>query len=146
MTSTTPLPLSVALREILIQVAAYEAANASRGDVAAKVFDYIATGGFAQRISSMIEVIVEQRSDSAKGQRAMQQFWRAEDTRLRSLEAELASMVGDLLGLGATLPEKARFDHVAAPAEVPATGVVLTPSRRIALQRVPPQGQVKPSA
>jgi hypothetical protein len=128
--------LAVALREILVQVAAYERANASRGDAAARVFDYIATGDFSGRISSMIKAISDQRTDSARGQRAMQQFWQAEDTRLRILEAGLASLVGDLLGLGATVSETARFDHL-VPRDTEQREAVLPGTRGTTLRRVP---------
>ena len=40
------LLLSMTLREIVVRAAAYEAANANREGVSARVYDYIATGDF----------------------------------------------------------------------------------------------------
>ena len=131
------LPLAVALRAILVQIAGYEAANAARADVACRVFDYIATGGFTQHVSSMCDTVTAQRIDSTKIQKAMQQFLKAEETRLTSLENELASMVGELLGLGATICDSVRFDHVATSTGVTKPRAVLVRVPRTALRRVP---------
>ena len=140
------LPLAVALRAILVQIAGYEAANATRADVACRVFDYIATGGFTQHVSSMCDTVTAQRIDSTKIQKAMQQFLKAEETRLTSLENELASMVGELLGLGATICDSVRFDHVATSTGVTKPRAVLVRVPRTALRRVPAQRRVQPSA
>jgi hypothetical protein len=104
------LALGLALREIILKVASFQAANASRDVASAKVYDYIATGSFAQRIISMVETISCQRDHLFKEQRAQQQSWKIREAQLQSFETQLACMVGDLLGLGATIPEPARFE------------------------------------
>ena len=101
---------------------------------------------FFQHVSSMCDTVTAQRIDSTKIQKAMQQFLKAEETRLTSLENELASMVGELLGLGATICDSVRFDHVATSTGVTKPRAVLVRVPRTALRRVPAQRRVQPSA
>lgn len=123
------LLLSMALREIVLQAAAYEVANANREEVSAKVYDYVATGGFGRRVASMVLTMSNQRADWAKLETTVLRLCKAGETRLKCLERELALMVGDLLGLGAALPEEATIE-----------GDLLSPATTLSL--VPPGPQL----
>ena len=54
---------------------------------------------------------------------------KAGETGLKSLERDLSSMVGDLLGLGAALPDEAQFDgDTPSP---PTTLSLVTPEQQL---------------
>ena len=67
--------LAMALRHGLVQVAGYRAANALRQDAEGKVFDYIATGGFAPRVLELCRAIVHMQEQLRKERMAATRLW-----------------------------------------------------------------------
>jgi hypothetical protein len=113
------LLLAFALRDGLFKIARYEAANAAREGTAVRVFDYVATGVFADRVVSMVRTLSGLRDGLAKEQRFINQAWSAREKQHQSIEAALAAIVGDLVGLEAHVPQAARFDQDMTPALPP---------------------------
>jgi hypothetical protein len=98
------------LRAILLQVAAYRAADAARDDSAEKVFDYIATGDFANRLQSAAKGLDALQSGLDREKRSLQQAWAERQRNIDHAYENLSFLVGDLIGLGAPVPAAARAE------------------------------------
>jgi hypothetical protein len=102
--------LAAGIRLVLIAAAQYEAANAARADTAEKVYDYIATGGFAARCEAVSRTVEEMMATLARERRYYELRWKDWERHLGTVVAGLSGIAGDLVGLGAELPPPLRAE------------------------------------
>jgi hypothetical protein len=118
--------LAAGLREAVITGWRHRVANAGRDDTAAKVYDYIATGGFADRYSAAERALDAQLETLRKEKRYYGQSWAQREQQIEKTRANLVGMVADLVRVGAELPSTALAELPAAdlavlpPGDVPA--------------------------
>jgi hypothetical protein len=117
--------LAAGLRTAVITAWRHKVANAGREDAAAKVYDYIATGGFADRYEAAERALDAQLETLRKEKRYYTQSWAQREQQIEKTRANLTGMVGDLIRAGAELPATALAELPAAvavpsPAGVPA--------------------------
>jgi len=98
------------LRWVLIAVAQYEAANAARAGTAGKVYDYIATGGFASRFEVINRAVETMMATLGKEKRYYEQRWKEWERHIETVTASLYGIAGDLVGLGAEIPPPLRAE------------------------------------
>ncbi len=103
--------LAAGLRQAIITVHRYVAANAARAGIAEKVYDYFATGGFEARYKTMEQAIDRLVMELDQDQRTSLQRWK----RLEKITAEirdqgLQGIVLDVIGLGGEIPPAARAE------------------------------------
>jgi hypothetical protein len=110
------LTLAFALRATLAELALHRHNNAARADAAGRVFDYVATGGFAHRVLSLGKYLTAQQECLDQERKAMSRIWAARQSGLDASWTILAALVGDLEGLGARMPEDVRFPLSPPPA------------------------------
>ena len=82
----------------------HKLADAGRDDTAAKVYDYIATGGFAERYAAAERALDDQLEVLRKERRYYAQAWAQREQHIGKTRANLAGMVADLIRAGAELP------------------------------------------
>jgi hypothetical protein len=104
------------MREAVTTTWRHKLANAGRDDTAAKVYDYIATGGFADRYTAAERALDEQAEVLRKEKRYYERAWAQREQQIEKTRANLAGIVADLVQIGAELPSTAL-------AELPATGL-----------------------
>jgi hypothetical protein len=112
--------LAAGLRQAIIAVHRYVAANAARAGIAEKVYDYFATGGFEARYKTMEQAIDRLVAELDQDQRTSMQRWK----RLEKITAEirdqgLQGIVLDVIGLGGEIPPAARAEIGDGPLELP---------------------------
>ena len=112
--------LAAGLRQAIIAVHRYVAANAARAGIAEKVYDYFATGGFEARYKTMEQAIDRLIAELDQDQRTSMQRWK----RLEKITAEirdqgLQGIVLDVIGLGGEIPPAARAEIGDGPWELP---------------------------
>jgi hypothetical protein len=121
--------LAAGLREAVTTAWRHELANAGRDDTAAKVYDYIATGGFADRYAAAERALDAQLETLRKEKRYYAQSWAQREQQIEKTHANLIGMVGDLIRAGAELPATALAELPAADlAALRQTGVLALPS------------------
>jgi hypothetical protein len=113
--------LAAGLRWVLIAASQYEAANAARADTSGKVYDYIATGGFASRCGAINQVIDAMTSTLGKEKRYYEQKWKEWERHIEAVTGSLYGIADDLVRLGAEVPPPLRAElpevsHPALPA------------------------------
>lgn len=116
--------LAAGLREAVITAWRHKLANAGRGDAAGKVYDYIATGGFADRYVAAERALDEQLEVLRKEKRYYEGAWSKREQQIENARASLAGMVSDLVRVGAELP-------ATALAELPAPAVAVLPRANV---------------
>jgi hypothetical protein len=99
--------LAAGLREAVITAWRHQLANAGRDDAAAKVYDYIATGGFADRYATAERALDAQLETLRKEKRYYSQAWAQREQQIEKTRLNLAGMVADLVCVGAELPPTA---------------------------------------
>jgi hypothetical protein len=102
--------LATGLRWVLIAASQYEAANAARADASGKVYDYIATGGFASRCEVVNRAIDMMTTTLGKEKRYYEQKWKEWERHIETVTGSIYGIVGDLIGLGAEVPPPLRAE------------------------------------
>jgi hypothetical protein len=101
--------LAAGLRQAIIAVSHFEAANAARAGIAGKVYDYIVTGGFQARYKAMEQALDRLAHEIDQELRTTQQRCkRLERIRVEIREEGLHGIVLDIIGLGGEIPPAAR--------------------------------------
>jgi len=121
--------LAAGLREAVMTAWRHKLANAGRDDTAAKVYDYIATGGFADRYAAAERALDEQAEVLRREKRYYERAWAQREQQIDKTRASLAGMVADLIRIGAELPSTTLAELPAA--DLPAlaqAGVPALPS------------------
>ena len=123
--------LAAGLREAITTAWRHQLANAGRDNAAARVYDYIATGGFADRCMAAERALDAQLETLRKEKRYYTQSWAQREQQIEKTRANLTGMVADLVRIGAELPPTAL-------AELPATDLAVLPQPGVpALPSVP---------
>jgi hypothetical protein len=102
--------LAAGLRWVLIAASQYEAANAARADTSGRVYDYIATGGFASRCDMITRAIEAMMTTLGKEKRYYEQRWKEWEHHIETVVGSLYGIAGDLVGLGAEVPPPLRAE------------------------------------
>ena len=110
--------LAAGLRWVLIAASQYEAANAARDDTSGKLYDYIATGGFASRCEAINQAIEMMMATLSKEKRYYEQKWKEWERHIETAGGNLLGIAADLIGLGAEIPPplRAELPGVSRPA------------------------------
>lgn len=121
----TAVHLAAGLRWVLIAASQYEAANAARAGTSGKVYDYIATGGFAARCEAISRAIDTMLSTLGKERRYYEQRWKDWERHIETVAGSLCGIAGDLVRLGAEVPPPLRAELPGAgrPALPPAPAI-----------------------
>jgi hypothetical protein len=106
----TAVHLAAGLRWVLIAASQYEAANAARAGTSGKVYDYIATGGFAARCEAIMQTIDTMLSTLGKERRYYEQRWKDWERHIDVMTGSLYGIAGDLVRLGAEIPPPLRAE------------------------------------
>jgi hypothetical protein len=123
--------LAAGLREAIMTAWRHRLASAGRDDASARVYDYVATGGFADRYAAGERALDEQLEILRKEKRYYAQAWAHREEQIEKARASFSGMVADLIRAGAELPS-------AALAALPAADLaMLGPSRTPALPAAP---------
>ena len=102
--------LAAGLRWVLIAASQYEAANAARAGTSGKVYDYIATGGFASRCEAINQAIDTMMQTLGKEKRYYEQKWKEWERHIDTVGGSLFGIAADLVGLGAEIPPPLRAE------------------------------------
>lgn len=101
----TLVPVAQALRQGLLEVAATRRAGALADTAKDKVFDYLTTPPFRQRMTRIVEAYEELRSDLDKEKKAMNALWSRREKQLDRVLGGVTGFYGDLQGIaGSSMP------------------------------------------
>ncbi len=110
---STVTPLSAALRHCLIQTAQARRALVGADEKKDQVYGYLTGQDFRQRVTGMLEPLLDMRTDLDKEKRLLTRQWSAREKQIERLGLNMAAMYGDLHGIvGGSLPE---IDGLALP-------------------------------
>ena len=114
--------LAAGLRQAVLAVYRHVAANAGRADIAGKVYDYIATGGFEARYKATEGAVAKLRQEIGQDQRVTQQRCKRMEQSIDVIwEEGFLGIVLDIISLGGEIPPAARAElPEGAPPELPA--------------------------
>jgi hypothetical protein len=99
--------LAAGLREAITTAWRHKLASAGRDGAAAKVYDYIATGGFADRYGAAERALDAQLETLRKEKRYYAQSWAQREQQIEKTRSNLIGIVADLIRVGAELPSTA---------------------------------------
>ena len=101
----TSVPVAQALRQGLLEVATTRRVGALADSVRDKVFDYLTTPPFRQRMTRIVEAYEELRSDLDKEKKAMNALWSRREKQLDRVLGGVTGFYGDLQGIaGSSIP------------------------------------------
>jgi hypothetical protein len=114
----TAVGLGLALRAGLVELAkSRQAADGKAGKIE-RVYDYLTSAEFRQRVSGMVEPLVQLQDGLNKERRAMERIWSAREKQIQSAIQCMHGMYGDLQGIvGYNLPTLAGMELPALPGE-----------------------------
>lgn len=101
------LTLAAGLREAVVTAWRYKLASAGREDTASKVYDYVATGGFADRYAAAERALDAQLETLRKEKQYYARSWAQREQQIDKTRTNLTGMVADLILVGAELPATA---------------------------------------
>jgi hypothetical protein len=110
-TRACAIGLALALRAGLIEVAKSRVAADGKHGKIERVYDYLTSTQFRQRVSGIVEPLVELKDGLNKERRAMERIWAAREKQIDAAMLSTHGMYGDLQGIaGATLPTLEAMD------------------------------------
>jgi hypothetical protein len=105
------VPVAVALRQALIEVAAARLASEGQQSKMELVYSYLTGSGFRRRIEAIAEKIREMQADLERERKTMTRLWAKREAQIRGVIDSTAGMYGDLQGIaGKALKEIDGFD------------------------------------
>jgi len=100
------LPVAVALRYSLIEVAAMRQAQDGQQTKMEMVYTYLTSSRFRHRVQAIVEKFTDMQEDLEKERRTMTRLWEKRQAQIRAVIDATAGMYGDLQGIaGRTLLE-----------------------------------------
>lgn len=99
------LPIAAVLRRALLDIATARRAGALADSTKERVFGYLTSSPFKQRVTGMIEAYQELRGDLDREKRTTATAWNKREKQLDRMVGGLAGLYGDLQGIvGPSLP------------------------------------------
>lgn len=107
----TVLPLAGALRSGLLDTAKAQRASTITDSAKDRVFQYLLTPQFRQRVTRVVEAHEEMRSDLEREKRSMTKMWGKREKQLERVIGGVSGMYGDFLGIvGTGMPVLDKLD------------------------------------
>lgn len=105
------VPMALALRQLLLDVAAARIVGEGQESKMELVYDYLTGPRFRQRVEVILEKFTEMQGDLDKERKAMTRLWAKRQTQIDGVLAATAGMYGDLQGIaGKALKEIDGFE------------------------------------
>ncbi|MBK9119761.1 MAG: DUF2130 domain-containing protein [Phycisphaerales bacterium] len=100
------VPVAVALRHTLIELAATRAAGEGQQTKMEMVYQYLTGPRFRHRVQAIVEKFTDMQDDLEKERKVMTKHWAKREEQIRGVIESTAGMYGDLQGIaGKTLQE-----------------------------------------
>lgn len=100
------LPLAIALRKNLLDVAYQKALQVNQGRKADLLFEFITGNEFRQQVESLVEVYLEMQDQLNKEKMAFEKSWKVREGQVRRLIANTINIYGGAQGLvGSSMPQ-----------------------------------------
>jgi hypothetical protein len=111
------VPVAIALRQSLIEVASVHQTNEGRRTKMGMVYEYLTGPRFRAHVESIVEKFTEMQGDLDKERKTMIRLWAKREEQIRGVIDSTASMFGDLQGIaGKSLKEIAGLEIAMLPA------------------------------
>jgi hypothetical protein len=112
--------LAIALRQLLIDVAASRLAREGQKTKMELVYQYLTGPQFRHRIDAILEKFHDMRDDLDRERKTMTKLWARREAQLNGVLDSTAGLYGDLQGIaGRAMPEIERLDIVMIDVDVP---------------------------
>ena len=102
------VPLAIAIRQSLIEVAAARQASEGQETKMHLVYGYLTGPRFRHRVEAIVEKFSEMQEDLEKERRAMTKQWSKREAQIRGVIEATAGMYGDLQGIAGQALEEIR--------------------------------------
>ena len=93
------LPLAIALRQSLIEVANARKANEGQDTKMELVYQYLTGPKFRHRVEAIVEKFSDMQADLDRERKSMTRLWAKRETQLQSVIESTVGMYGDLQGI-----------------------------------------------
>jgi hypothetical protein len=93
------LPLAVALRQSLIEIAAIRQAHDGQNTKMELVYQYLTGPKFRHRVEAIVEKFSEMQADLDKERKVMTRLWAKRETQIQGVIQSTVGMYGDLQGI-----------------------------------------------
>lgn len=107
------------LRDGLAEVLKTRGSVARRDDLKGLVYDHVTGVEFIGAVRSLVTVVQHMREQVAVERRTFQRQWAEREQQITTMETDLASMIGGLQGVGATLPTVPEFELEGGQLQLP---------------------------
>jgi hypothetical protein len=97
--SRCAVPVAIALRQSLIDVASVRQTNLGQSTKMGMVYEYLTGPRFRVHVESIVEKFTEMEQDLAKERKTMMRLWAKRDEQIRGVIESTAGMYGDLQGI-----------------------------------------------
>ena len=105
------VPLAIALRQSLIELAGSRQAQDGQQTKMALVYQYLTGQGFRHRIDAIVEKFTDMQADLDRERKTMMRMWAKREEQLRGVLDSTAGLYGDLQGIaGRAMPEIESLD------------------------------------
>lgn len=104
------IPLVVALRQSLIEIAVLRRTTEGRQTKMESIYQYLTGARFRERIEAIVETFTDMQADLEKERKAMIRLWAKREQQLHTVISSSAGLYGDLQGIaGQAVPEIERL-------------------------------------
>jgi hypothetical protein len=111
--SRCAVPVAIALRQSLIEIAAARQAGEGQQTKMELVYRYLTGPRFRHRVEAIVEKFSEMQSDLDKERKAMTRLWAKREAQIRGVVESTAGMYGDLQGIAGKALEE--IDGIGLP-------------------------------
>jgi hypothetical protein len=109
-------PVAETLRVILMEAHKLKLVNTGRNEKMELLYNYLASGQFAQKIRTMLESFDAMRNDLEAEKRAMQKIWAKRQAQIDRVTNSMVTVVGELQAIAHdSLPQLDAIDQLALP-------------------------------
>lgn len=116
------VPLAIALRAGLVEVAHSRRANVGKHEKMELLYAYLVSGDFRHRVQAVVEAVARMRDDVERERRAMERCWKKRAADIDRVVQNFACIYGDLQSVaGKALPD---VPALALPGDVAEDGHV----------------------
>ncbi len=93
------MPLAIALRQTLIEVANSKQSQEGQQTKMALVYDYLTGPRFRHRVEAIVEKFADMQADLDREKKAMTRLWAKRETQIHGVVESTVGMYGDLQGI-----------------------------------------------